>query len=131
MKITLTNEESEIIFHNALCNGLSCMRNYGLELDYKDEEYTKAREELNKTNPNNTICYEDILLKMLQMGYKLTLVDEEGDGAYTSEIGINEVHERVQLAPARNIINTLDETDDVEDADVIIQTVFFNEIIFG
>jgi hypothetical protein len=131
MKIILTNEESESMFCNALCNGLSYIRGYGLELDYKDEDYTSAREELNKANPNTTTCYEDVLMKMLQMGYKLTLVDEEGDGAYTSEIGIAEVHERVQLAPARNLINTLDETDDAEDADVIIQTVFFNEVIFG
>jgi len=131
MKILLTNEESETMFHNALCNGLSYISGYGLKLDYSKADYASAREELNKANPDTTICYEDVLLKMLQMGYKLTLVDKEGDGAYTSEIGINEVHERVQLAPARNIMNILDETDDADDADIIIQTVFFNEVIFG
>jgi hypothetical protein len=131
MKIILTNEESEKIFHNALCNGLPYIHGYGLTLEADKQDYKAASQKLKSEKPNELICYEDILLKMLQMGYKLTLVDEEGDGAYTSEIGINEVHERVQLAPARNLINTLDETDDAEDADIIIQTVFFNEVIFG
>ncbi len=131
MKIILTNEESEKIFHNALCNGLPYIHGYGLTLEADKQDYKAASQKLKSEKPNELICYEDILLKMLQMGYKLTLVDEAGDGAYTSEIGINEVHERVQLAPARNLINTLDETDDAEDADIIIQTVFFNEVIFG
>jgi hypothetical protein len=131
MKIILTNEESETIFHNALCSGVCIMSDHGLRLEYNKADYASAREELIKANPNNALCYEDILLKILQMGYKLTLVDEEGDGAYTSEIGIDEVHERVQLAPARNLINMVTEVDDAEDADVIIQTVFLNEVIFG
>ena len=131
MKILLTNEESETMFHNALCSGLSYISGYGLKLDYSKADYTSAREEFIKANPDTAICYEDVLLKMLQMGYKLTLVDEEGDGAYTREIGIVEVHERVMLAPARNIMNILDETDDAEDADIIIQTVFYQDIIFG
>ena len=43
MKITLEKQESEEIFFNAMCNGLGYVTGYGLELDYKEEEYAAAK----------------------------------------------------------------------------------------
>ena len=126
MKISLTPLESETYFHNALCNGLNYVCNgYGLNIDFEKSEYLASKSKL--TSP----CYEDVLLQILKDGGKLTLLDLEGDGDQTSSITISEVHERVQNVDPRHLLDMIEENDDAETADVIIQTVFFNEVIFG
>ncbi len=126
MKITLTPEESEEFFHNALCNALGTgyMSGYGIELTAIASEYQEAKEKLN--NP----CYEDILMQVLRDGNKLTMVDNEavmGDVSIT----LADVHERVQNTPLAHLVAMINETDDAETADAIIQTVFYQDIIFG
>lgn len=131
MTIVLTPQESEEMFHTALCNGLDYVAGgYGLNFKYNKSQYHEARAKL-APEGNESVCFEDVLMEMLRMGFKLTLVDEVGDGAYTSEIGLSEVHSRVQTAPINHLMAMANKTDDAETADVIIQTVFFNEIIFG
>lgn len=125
MKIVLTPNESEEFFYNALCNGLNFMLGYGIELDWDEKEYSKSREKL--TDP----CLEDVLMQMLKDGYKLIMVDHEGDGENTQSITLADVHERVQTTPFSHLADMIDENDDASTADVIIQTVFFNEVIFG
>jgi hypothetical protein len=125
MEIKLTTEESENYFHNSLCNGLSYIGDYGLELWYDEDENDKAKQNL--TSP----CYEDVLMEILKQGNKLHLVDNENEGDYTRTITLEEVHERVQLTPIRHLIDAVNERDDATTADVLIQTVFYNEVIFG
>ena len=129
MEIVLTKEESENYFHGALCNGLGYMGGYGLELEYKEEEYKAAREQIKSTG--NSPCYEDVLLEILKMGGSLTFVDIECEGEYTRTISLNDVHERVAKTPISHLMDMIKETDDAVTADVIIQTVFFEDIIFG
>lgn len=130
MKITLTPQESEKFFYNALCNGLSYIRGYGLEMDYSAEEFKTAKKNLYDKNEDKAICYEDILMQLLRDGGKLTLLDEEDDNTEYSII-LQDVHERVQNTPARHLIDMETENDDADTADAILQTVFLKEIIFG
>ena len=125
MKITLTPEESETYFHNALCNGLSYVHGYGISLDYDEVEYRTAKLVLN--NP----CFEDVLMQILRDGGKLTMVDYEGEGEMTRDITLKDVHEQVQNTPLHHLTNMIEENDDAETADIILQTVFYKEIIFG
>jgi hypothetical protein len=125
MEIKLSPQESEKYFHNALCNGLSYISSYGLSLDCSDSEYKVAREKLN--NP----CFEDVLMQMLKDGNTITLIDEECDGEYTKSITMEDVHNRVQKTQLNHLMNMINENDDAETADVILQTVFFEDIIFG
>ena len=132
MQIKLTAEESEEYFYNALCNGLGYTTSgYGLSLDYSDEDYADAKTKLANDNPKSLACFEDVLMEMLRMGKTLTMVDDEGEGDNNSTITLKDVHERVSNAPSRHILDMLNENDDAETADVIIQQVFFNDIIFG
>ena len=124
-EIKLSPEKSEEYFYNALCNGLSYMSGYGLRLDFSEIEYKISSNKL--TSP----CLEDVFMQMLRDGYKLTLIDEECEGEYTRSIGLKEVHDRVQKTDASFLINMADENDDADTADAILQTVFFEEIIFG
>jgi len=130
MKIQLTTQEAEQHFHNALCNGLEWISNYGLNLKYDKQKYQEAKATLQTQSPTSTICYEDVLMEILKSGGKLTLVDTEGDEESVS-ITISDVHERVSKTPVDHLLNALTENDDAETADVIIQTVFLNDVVYG
>ena len=125
MKVTLTPEESENLFHNSLCNALDYMYGYGLELHYNEDEYESALAKLSSP------CFEDVLMQILKDGNKLTMVDIECDGAYTSSVTLKDVHERVQDTDIRHLMDAINEEDDADTADVILQQVFFKETIFG
>ena len=70
-------------------------------------------------------------MEVLRQGGSLVMNDVENDGDYTRSITLNEIHERVQKTMTRHLMDAINETDDAETADVILQTVFFEDIIFG
>ena len=125
ISIVLSPEKSEEFFHESMCNSLGYMSGYGLELEYNEDEYKKSREKLK--NP----CWEDVLLQMLKDGYSLTMVDVECDGEYTRSITIEDVYERVSQTPFQHLSDIIGESGDATTGDVILQTVFFGEVIFG
>ena len=127
MKIELTNQESETYFHNALCNGLHYISDYGLELTYSEIDYIAAAERLKVTTG---LCYEDVLMEILRGGGKLKLVDNEG-GEDDAVITLQDVHVRVSKTQMNHLMNMINENDDAETADVILQTVFLNNIVYG
>lgn len=131
MKIILTPQESEEMFYNALCNGLSYISGYGLILETDEQDYQAAKQSLKSKNPDQGICYEDVLLEVLRLGKSLTIIDEENDGEMNSTISLSDVHERVAQTPIEHLTNMITENDDAETADVMLQTVFYQDIIFG
>ena len=133
MTISLTPQEAESYFYNALCNGLGYIGDYGLELTYDDADYKAAKQNIlkNRTAEDiSVVCYEDVLLQILRDGKTLTLIDNEG-GEDPAEITILHVHERVEKTPLRHLMDAINENDDATTADVILQTVFLNEIVYG
>jgi hypothetical protein len=124
MEITLTAENSETIFHTALCNGLDYISGHGLVMDYKRKDYDEAKQKLNSP------CYEDVLLQILRDGNSLQITDED-TGEYTRTITLDDVHSRVEKTPSVFLAQMIEENDDAETADVVLQTVFFEDIIFG
>ena len=129
MEIKLTHSESENYFYNALCNGLYELCCYGLEFNYDPDQYKLSRSRFQEQNPNESICSELIWMQMLKDGYTLTVVDSDSETEYP--ITLTEVHERVQLTPVNHLMDMVNEHDDAITADVILQTVFFKEVIFG
>jgi len=129
MENKLTPQESEEYFYNSLCNavGTGYMDSYGIEMEYGAIAYATAKQNLAERKENS--CYEDILMEILRIGGELTFKDLEGD--MTTSITMKDVHDKVQLTPLEHLMNMVNENDDVETADVILQTVFFGEIIFG
>ena len=125
MKISLTPIESEDYFFNALCNGLHELGQYGIELDYIEDEYKLSRASLGPNAP----CFEDVLMQMLRDGYKLAFTDTEAEE--TMFITINDIHAKVQTTDSRHLLDMINEQDDAVTADVILQTVIYGEVIFG
>lgn len=130
ISIVLTHEKSEELFYNALCNSLSYMRGYGLSLSYEKGEYAFARIVLISQGKED-ICHEDVLMEILREGNSLKLIDEENDGDMTREIYMHHVWKRVQLTPIDHLVDMIEERDDATTGDVILQTVFFGDVVFG
>jgi hypothetical protein len=133
MTITLTPQEAESHFYNALCNGLGYIGDYGLELTYDDADYKAAKQNILKDRTAadiSVVCYEDILMQILRDGKSLTLVDNEG-GEDPAEITILHIHERVAKTPLRHLMDAINENDDAITADIILQTVFLGDIVYG
>jgi len=129
MNINLTHEESENYFYNAICNGLGELTYYDLELDYSDEEYKAAKQQLSDKQPNQQVCWEDVLMEMLRSGNTLWVVDSNDDERHP--ITLDLIHERVQTTQTNHLMNMINEHDDAITADVIIQTVVYGEIVYG
>lgn len=125
MKITLTKEESEELFYNSICNGLDYISEYGIELDFTKSDYEKA------ISNGKTSCYEDIIMQILRDGNTLKIIDHECDGEYNALITLENVHSRVQNTPTDHLMDAINENDDACTADVILQTVIYEDIIFG
>ena len=130
MEIKLTNKESEDVFHDSLCNGLPYLSGYGLSIDYKREEYQKAKASFIEKNPKRTPCYEDILLEILFVGGNLLLDDSEDPESVIS-INLNDVHEKVSNTDGRHLLDAIQERGDAITADCVLQTVFLGDIIYG
>ena len=132
MTIILTPQESEEYFYNALCNGLGYVQQYGLDLRYNVNEYKDAKLRLQSLKPNESICYEDVLMQILRDGGKLNLFDEEEQlDNEDNFITLEDVHERVAKTQTNHLLDMINENDDADTADVMLQQVFLGDIIFG
>lgn len=130
MEIKLSHTKSETYFYNALCNGLSYISGYNLELTYDENSYNDAKNRLKEKSPDIGLCYEDVLMEILRGGGTLTLEDRE-ENENNAIITLKEVHDRVSLTPLNHLTNMINENDDAETADCILQTVFLEDIVYG
>jgi hypothetical protein len=123
MKITFTHEEAQQHFLSAMCNGLGYISGYGLELIYEESHYKKAKKKLDSP------CWEDVLLQILIDGNSLTLRDYECGDEF--EIKIDDVYNRLPEVDIRHLMDMVNGNDDAVTADVILQTIFLGEVIYG
>ena len=149
MKIILDHKESENFFHTALCNVGGDFASCGLELDWSKKDYQAAKKSLEEKIAKNevphfvyypeykkrdgekpTICFEDVLLEILVLGGKLK-IKSDGYEECNRSITLKDVHERVQKADTRWILEMHNESGDSTTAFEILQMVFFEKSIFG
>ena len=74
---------------------------------------------------------EDVFMEILRGGGSLTIKDVEGEGDMTRSIYLKDVHERVQKVPLDELNAMIEEQYDASTAGAVLQTVFFEGIIFG
>lgn len=130
MKIILEKQEAEEIFFNALCNGLGYMcSGYDLELDFVEADYKAAATKLK--DAGTSPCFEDVLMQVLKDGGSLNLIDLGCDGEYSRAITLADVHERVCKTQVDHLMDMINGQDDACTADVVLQTVFLEDVVFG
>ena len=127
MKVLFEKHEAEEMFHDALCNGLSEISIHGLKIDYSDDDYKKAKDKL--STDEFSAVYYDVLMQILKDGNKLKLVDEEGDNSWSITLG--DVHGRMSNVDFKHLVDMSYGNDDAVTADVIIQTIFINDVMYG
>jgi hypothetical protein len=127
MQIKLDPKEAQDIFHTSLCNimGTGYFNGYGLEFTWDDDVYKEARKKLQSP------CLEDVILQIIKDGGTLGVIDHECDGEYNAHIDLKVLEERMELVPAKNLLNIINEEDDADDADIVLQTLFYGDVIFG
>jgi len=127
MKIQLEKQEALDIFHTSLCNvyGSGYFNGYGLEFIWDEDDYKKAKEKLQ--NP----CFEDVILQIIKDGGALGILDHECDGEYNGHINEAIILDRMDQVPAQRLLNIINEEDDIDDADAVLQTLLYGEVIFG
>jgi hypothetical protein len=131
MEIKLTKEEKLNFFYDALCNGLGSLRDYNLQLEFNEEDYFEFKKKLTEENPKIAVCYEDVLMEMIKNGKVLNIIDEGYDGEYNAIISLDTILSNMEKTPIENLMNIYNENADAWDADVLLQTVLYGEIIFG
>jgi hypothetical protein len=131
MEIKLTKEEKLNFFYDALCNGLGSLRYYNLQLEFNEEDYFEFKKKLTEENPKSAVCYEDVLMEMIKNGKVLNIIDEGYDGEYNAIISLDTILSNMEKTPIENLMNIYNENADAWDADVLLQTVLYGEIIFG
>jgi hypothetical protein len=129
--IQFNNKKALEMFYNALCNSLGYMcSSYDLRLWYSKTDYENAKNEIQKANPNTFICYEDVLVKIIELGGELRLIDEEG-GMPTESLTYPKLVKNIANTPINHLLAMINENDDATTGDVIIQQCFYNDVIFG
>jgi hypothetical protein len=68
-------------------------------------------------------------MEMLRNGKTIWIVDQNDDERHP--ITLELVHERVQNTPIRHLMDAINEHGDATTADCIIQTVIYNDVIYG
>ena len=130
MNIQLETHEKESIFYNAMCNGLFNIGYWEFQIDYSQNDYKSARQSLVKKG-NSSICLEDVYMEMLKMGKTIEFIDNGCEGEYNRSLSLEMVYNNIEKTPIDNLLNVIKEQDDSCDADAILQSVLFEEIIFG
>jgi hypothetical protein len=128
--IILTDEFKKEILFNSLCNGLGQICSYyDLQWDVSETFYDEAKKELKEQKPNEAICIEDVLMKVLENGKSVKIVDLENEE--THYLRLKDSLFKMDKLPIWVINQFLDESDDSDSADVVLQICIFGEVIFG
>ena len=127
MKIQLEKQEALDIFYTSLCNvyGTGYFNGYGLEFIWDEDDYKKAKAKLQSP------CFEDVILQIIKDGGTLGVLDHECDEEYNAHINEAIILDRMDQVPPQRLLNIINEEDDAEDADVVLQTLLYGEVIFG
>lgn len=136
MKIILTHQEAEKFFHSALCNGMSMMAGYGIQIDYNEKDYREAKlslkDYMKKGIVETTdICLEDVWVQILRIGKELKFINSEDEDRKIVAINIEQVYKRLPKVPIRHLADMVTGDDDAITADVILQTVFYGEVLYS
>lgn len=134
MKIKLifeSDQEKMSLFHTCLCdNGLIGLTIAGVQLEYDYHDMKAARERVVQRKQNEVVCYEDVLVEILEGGGYLKFVDTESgmdDVLLTKE----QVIRNLDLVTPRVLLEIYNEEYDAVHTDIVMQTLIYGEVIFG
>lgn len=124
----ITKEGLLKMFYNCICSssiGFGC-----IELDYDQKSYDDARNSLRKDG--NHPCWEDVIVEMLRVGYRLAWIDvEEDDFAKRHWFTLADLMDNFDNIEAHHLADMLGGGDDAVTHDSILQCLLLGEIVYG
>ncbi len=136
-KVKLTNDFKKEIIYNSLCNGLSQITHWGYKFDFIDEHYNQAKQQLKAEKPNEEICIEDILMKILLNDNPIYFFEEDDipilidiNENLISKMYLKDCLKNLDNLPNWVVAGFLIGNDDSEQADIVLQFCIFGEVIF-
>ena len=112
---------------NILADAMSGCAYWCSDIDFDANEYDEARSRL-KEDGNENICYEDVLVEMLESGKSIYFIDCE-DGS-RSELTISKLMFGIKLNAEQRPWDCDLDNGDAGTVDCIIQFALFNEVVF-
>lgn len=133
MKLIATETEMLELAYDVLTTGLPHFAGYGLDLDYDNHEYSKAKQSLIDSGyiQPNDICIEDVQREMLRLGYGLKFTDTEHEDDEPVSLTLELIKKNWDTIPFSRIAAVLNENYDADDADVIAQYMLYGELVYG
>lgn len=128
MKLQLSEQEISNAILSALCNGaISCLYSSGVGICYEKSVYQFHKQEGD--------CYEDILIRMLNAGETIKLVDLEDDYEELGDLTLEKTTAFVNSTEDEHAIEVIqqlvNEEDDAETGFCFLQFAVFGEIVYG
>lgn len=128
MKLQLSQEEISNAILSALCNGaLSDLYSSGVGIAYNEDLY--------KAHKQDGDCYEDVLIKMINAGESVELIDLEDDNETLGFITLEKATEFLNTTEDAHAIEVtqqlVNEEDDSETGYCFLQFIVFGEIVYG
>jgi hypothetical protein len=112
----------------SILSGFNSYSSYWVSLvDWEDDEYHEARNNVSERHDDDSPCLEDVWAEMLFMGRKLWISDEEG---VNYDLTLDNLKQGVIKAFDNGVSMDIDLWD-ASDCDVVIQCAIFGEAIYG
>lgn len=127
VKITKQYETNDLV--DLLSTAMVGCAYWCSQLDYEASEYKEAKERLIE-NGNSNICFEEVLVEMLESGKSLYFIDaEDADEMY--ELTLEQLLNGIELNAEQRPHDCDLENGDAITADCIIQFALFGEVVFA
>lgn len=126
MKIILEKEEAQELFYNAMCDGINILSKYGHQIQWNDEDYSEIRRQLLADDPKCDICFEDILMEMINEGKSILI----GKGNELLNITLDLIYNNSNKIPYTTLINLIRGDYDSNDIDVYFQHILYGKMIY-
>lgn len=136
MEIILNDDELKEVIHYCFCNGgLETLRNCDLIKVRNDIQYSNAKFRLTNKNHGKEICFEDVLIEILENGEAILFFDLNTE----SELNMTLYSARNNLKTnsidvAEEILGCLGDNAGNTDGSgcaMILQIILFKQVIYG
>lgn len=131
MQIILTTEEKRTLFEDSIQYLGQSLRDWEFEIDFEQEDYNKAKEQLKEREGNYQFTYDHIFTEMLFSGFKFKFIDQE-DETNIINFDLEQFEKNLSLVNPIDIMLIVNEGDyDYYVCDRVVQILVFKDVVYG
>ena len=125
VKIELLEKEDVVGILSGICSysGFWCPK-----MSWDENLYKAKKEELKLKNPEEEVCFEDVLTELLFDNSPIIFEDDE---EVKHELTLEKLTKGIENAISRGLVSVDPDEWDATDNDTILQIALFDETIYG